>query len=124
MTQTPERSRTPAPKQVSYRYEAADDRGRRVKGSVRAASEIVAQNVLADRGLTDIALHPMASTFSLEGAVPSMFGVKPGAIIAFSRQLATLLESGVSLLPALQLLHSRTPTALRCDASSATSPAT
>ena len=104
MTQTPERSRTPAPKQVSYRYEAADDRGRRVKGSVRAASEIVAQNVLADRGLTDIALHPMASTFSLEGAVPSMFGVKPGAIIAFSRQLATLLESGVSLLPALQLL--------------------
>ena len=102
MTQVTER---PQPqKQISYRYEAVNDRGRRAKGSVRAASEIAAQNVLADRGLTEITLHPMASTFSLEGAIPSMFGVKPGAIISFSRQLATLLESGVSLLPALQLL--------------------
>ena len=35
-----------------------------------------------------------------------MFGIKPRQVITFSRQLATLLESGVGLLPALQLLES------------------
>ena len=96
--------RPQAQKQISYGYEAVNDRGRRAKGTVKATSEIAAQNILADRGFVDIALHPMASTFSLEGAIPSLFAVKPQAIIGFSRQLATLLESGVSLLPALQLL--------------------
>ncbi|MCH8847481.1 MAG: type II secretion system F family protein [Chloroflexi bacterium] len=102
MTQVAERT-SPA-KRVSYHYEAVNERGRRTKGSVSATSEIAAQNVLADRGLTEIALKPIASTFSLEGAIPSMFGVKPVQIVAFSRQLATLLTAGVSLLPALQLL--------------------
>ncbi len=102
MTQVAERTQ-PA-RRVSYRYEAVNERGRRTKVSVSASSEIAAQNVLADRGLTEIALKPIASTFSLEGAIPSMFGVKPVQIVAFSRQLATLLEAGVSLLPALQLL--------------------
>ena len=102
MTQVAERT-SPA-KRVSYHYEAVNERGRRTKGSVSATSEISAQNVLANRGLTEIALKPIASTFSLEGAIPSMFGVKPVQIVAFSRQLATLLTAGVSLLPALQLL--------------------
>ena len=96
--------RSQAPKKVSFKYDALGDRGRRAKGTVNATSEVAAQNVLADRGYTDISLHPIASTFSLEGAVPSMFGVRPQQIVSFSRQLATLLESGVSLLPALQLL--------------------
>ena len=96
--------RAPAPKQISYRYEAVGDRGRKIKGTVKAPSQIGAQNALADKGYMDISLQPIASTFSLEGAIPSVFGVKQSSIVSFSRQLATLLESGVSLLPALQLL--------------------
>ena len=49
-------------------------------------------------------MAPIASPLSLEGAVPSLFKIKTAQIITFSRQLATLLESGVGLLPAMQLL--------------------
>jgi type IV pilus assembly protein PilC len=45
------------------------------------------------------------SMFSLEEAFPTLFKVKPRDVIVFSRQLATLLRSGISLLPALEILH-------------------
>ena len=44
----------------------------------------------------------------LATAFPSMFGVKPQEVIDFSRNLATLLESGLPILQALQILHRQT----------------
>ena len=92
-------------KLLSFRYTAQAEQGRVVKGSVKAMSEVAAQNLLVGQGYTPLTLEPIASAFSLEGALPSMFGIKPAQIVSFSNQLATLLESGVSLLPALQLLE-------------------
>jgi type IV pilus assembly protein PilC len=43
--------------------------------------------------------------FSLEEAFPTLFKLKPRDIIVFSRQLATLLRSGISLLPSLEILQ-------------------
>jgi len=43
--------------------------------------------------------------FSLEEAFPTLFRVKPRDVIVFSRQLATLLRSGISLLPAMEILY-------------------
>jgi len=48
--------------------------------------------------------------FSLEEAFPSLFKVKPKDVIVFSRQLATLLRSGISLLPALEILQEQVAT--------------
>ena len=92
-------------KLLMFRYTARAEQGRVVKGSVKAISEVAAQNLLVAQGFTPLSLDPIASPFSLEGAIPSMFGIKLIQVITFSRQLATLLESGVSLLPALQLLE-------------------
>ncbi len=92
-------------KLLSFRYTAQAGQGRVVKGSVKAMSEVAAQNLLVEQGYTPLTLEPIASPFSLEGALPSLFGIKPAQIVSFSNQLATLLESGVSLLPALQLLE-------------------
>ena len=41
---------------------------------------------------------------TLEQLFPSLFAVKPTEVIGFSRQIATLLETGVPLLGGLQLL--------------------
>ena len=92
-------------KLLSFRYTAQAGQGKVVKGSVKAMSEVAAQNLLVEQGYTPLTLEPIASPLSLEGALPSLFGIKPAQIVSFSNQLATLLESGVSLLPALQLLE-------------------
>ena len=94
-------------KPLTFRYEAHAGQNRIVKGNVTAISEVAAQNLLVEKGYAPISLEPIASPMSLEGALPSFYGIKQRQIITFSRQLATLLESGISLLPALQLLETQ-----------------
>ncbi len=47
-------------------------------------------------------------TPELEQLLPSLFHIRTRDIILFSRQLATMLESGVSIIPALQMLQEQT----------------
>ncbi|MEE8443177.1 MAG: type II secretion system F family protein [Dehalococcoidia bacterium] len=101
------RVKEPKANLLSFRYIAHGSQNRVVKGTVRANSEISAQHLLVERGLTPVSIDPIPSPLSLEGALPTFFGIKPAQIVTFSRQLSTLLESGVSLLPALQLLESQ-----------------
>ena len=91
-------------KNISFRYEALDLTLNKVKGTVKAPNEVAAQNILVGRSYSSLALEPVPSPLSLEGMIPSLYKVKPAQVITFSRQLATLIESGVTLLPAIQLL--------------------
>lgn len=104
---TRRRSKETKAKPLTFRYTARAAGGRTAKGTVKAPSEVAAQNLLVEQGYTPLTLEPVASQWSLEGALPSMFGIKQADIIQFSNQLATLLESGLTLLPALQLLESQ-----------------
>lgn len=97
-------------KLISYRYEAATSQGRLVKGTVKAISEIEAERNLIGRGLRPVNVAVIPSMFSLEEALPSLFQVKPRDVIVFSRQLATLLKSGISLLPAMEILQGQVVT--------------
>jgi len=92
-------------KLVSYRYEAATSQGRVVKGTIKATGEIEAERLLIGQGYTPINVEAVPSMFSLEEAFPTLFKVKPRDVIVFSRQLATLIRSGISLLPALEVLQ-------------------
>ncbi|MFC1968796.1 hypothetical protein ACFLVX_05385, partial [Chloroflexota bacterium] len=95
-----------APKKLtSYRYEATTSQGRAVKGTIKATSEIAAERLLVAQDYRPINLEVVPSMFSLEEALPTFFRVKPQDVIVFSRQLATLLRSGISLLPALEILE-------------------
>lgn len=89
----------------TYRYVAATIHGKMVKGTVKAVSEIAAERVIVGRGLNPIHVEVAPSMFSLEEALPSLFKVKPRDVVVFSRQLATLLRSGISLLPSLEILQ-------------------
>ncbi len=94
-----------AKKLVSYRYEAATTQGKLVKGTIKASGEIEAERLLIGQGYRPVSVEVVPSMFSLEEAFPTLFKVKPRDVIIFSRQLATLLRSGISLLPALEILQ-------------------
>ncbi|MBI4185983.1 MAG: type II secretion system F family protein [Chloroflexi bacterium] len=89
----------------NYRYLATTGQGKPVKGTIKATSEIAAERLLIAMGRNPLQVEVAPSMFSLEEALPSLFRVKPRDVITFSRQLATLLRSGISLLPALEILH-------------------
>ncbi len=88
-----------------YKYVAFAPSGEQVIGSVDAVSEEVAERTLWDWQYKIVLLQPVRSLPRLDEIVPSLFGVKPRQIINFSRQLATLVESGIALLPAIDLLR-------------------
>ena len=92
-------------KLISYRYEAATGQGRLVKGTIKATDEIAAERLLIKQGYRPVSVEVVPSMFSLEEALPSLFQIKPRDVVVFSRQMATLLRSGISLLPALEILQ-------------------
>ena len=97
-------------KLIPYRYEATSSRGRLIKGTIKAVSEIEAERLLIARGDLPINVEVAPSKLSLEEALPSLFKIKPRDVIIFSRQLATLLKSGISLLPAMEILQGQVTT--------------
>lgn len=92
-------------KLITYRYTATTLHGDRVKGNIKATSEIAAERLIVEKGLNPELVEIAPSAFNLEEALPSLFQIKPRDVIIFSRQLATLLKSGISLLPALEILQ-------------------
>ena len=88
-----------------YKYVAFAPSGEQVAGSVDAVSEEVAERTLWDWQYKIVLLQPVRPLPRLDQLVPSLFGVKTREIITFSRQLATLVESGIALLPAIELLR-------------------
>ncbi|MCH8864397.1 MAG: type II secretion system F family protein [Chloroflexi bacterium] len=91
----------------TYRYVATTVHGKTVQGNVKATSEIAAERIIISKGLDPVHVHIAPSMFSLEEALPSLYKVKTRDVVIFSRQLATLLRSGISLLPAMDILESQ-----------------
>jgi type IV pilus assembly protein PilC len=93
-----------------YQFTAYTTDKKIVQGSIDAASENMAEEALYQAGYKRIlSLKEIRPGFSLETLLPSFFGVKAQDVIDFSYQLATLIESGVSILTALELLKGQAP---------------
>jgi type IV pilus assembly protein PilC len=81
-----------------------------VQGNIDATSENMAEEALYRAGYQRIlSLREVRPRLSLETLFPTFFGVKTQDVIDFSHQLATLIESGVSILTALELLKKQAP---------------
>lgn len=89
---------------MHYRYVAFDHDGRRINGRLEAPNETAAEEMLGERGLTVVRLTSAGKPVTLASLFPSFFGVKRQDLIVFSNQLATLLASGIPILPALRML--------------------
>lgn len=86
---------------MAYRYVAFTNDGRRVQGVVEAPNESAAEEILWRQNLTVVSVREVARRTS-----GSLFGgrIRTRDLIVFSRQLATLIESGIPIVRALFLL--------------------
>ena len=85
-------------------YTAYDRNGQRVSGTMEAGSEKAAEDILWQADLIVARVRKVRNFPKLHALFPSLFGVKEREVIAMTRQLATLLDSGLPLLLALQAL--------------------
>ncbi|MBI2919140.1 MAG: type II secretion system F family protein [Chloroflexi bacterium] len=82
-------------------YEAVTWAGGRVMGEVEAESEAAAYEALWGEQLVPIRLREVRRRRSLVQVMPGLFKPKDQVVIDFTRQLSTLLRSGVPLRSAL-----------------------
>jgi len=90
---------------MAYRYLAVAPNGEQTRGILQVESEQAAERILWQRELTILDLSRMRQRIDLVKYFPSLFGPKSRDVILFSRQLATLVDSGVALSSALELLQ-------------------
>jgi type IV pilus assembly protein PilC len=90
---------------MDYRYMGYTDSKKMIEGTLVADTMDVARRMLTEQGFRILELKPSASGFSLSKLFTDIYRVKPSHLIMFSRQLALLIESGVDIITALDLLR-------------------
>jgi type IV pilus assembly protein PilC len=92
---------------AAFTYSAINAEGLQLEGEIRAPDLEAARDQLRSRGLLPRSLRESSGT--REGGVAAAFKqVKPRALQIFSRQFATLIEAGVSIVSALVILEEQT----------------
>ena len=86
-----------------YNYKARDRQGKLIAGKVESASSIAAERQIEELKLIPISVEEAAS-FSWGDFLPVFQNISKKDIIVFSRQLATLYQSGVPLIKSLDSL--------------------
>lgn len=92
---------------MAIKYVAYDQQGQEVKGILEVADNQAAEEILWQSNLTIVSLHKERAPLNLYELFPTIFGVKKPHLILFTRQLAELLKSGISLLPAIAALQTQ-----------------
>jgi type IV pilus assembly protein PilC len=88
-----------------YQYIACSEAGEIVKGKITAEGEEAITQMLSFAGYRLINLRPYIPFLSAGKLMSQLFPIKQTDIILFFRQLALLLESGISIVTALELLQ-------------------
>jgi type IV pilus assembly protein PilC len=88
-----------------YQYVACSESGEIVKGKLTAIKEESVSEMLAYAGYRLINLRPYVPFMSSSKFTAGLFPIKPQEIIMLYRQLALLLESGINIATALELLQ-------------------
>jgi type IV pilus assembly protein PilC len=91
---------------AAYTYEAINAQGLRTYGEIHAADLNSAREQLRSRGLLAETLRERAA--SGQAATDRFKKVKPRDLQIFSRQLATMIEAGVSVVSAFSTLEQQT----------------
>lgn len=96
---------------VTYAYQVRDKEGRVHSGELSAESTSAAVRTLRERGMTPISVEEQqVSALQKEIRIPGLSGrVKTKEIAVFSRQFATMINAGLSLLRSLAILAEQTP---------------
>lgn len=97
------------PTTKTFHYNSIDVAGRKSKGTVEAANESAAMNMLKQRGEVPLELGLAGQGMNKELKIPG-FGNKTKLkdLAVFARQFATMTSSGMSLLRSLAILEEQT----------------
>ena len=88
-----------------YQYIACGESGDIVKGKITAGSEDIIADMMSYAGYRLINLRPFVPFLSLGNLTAQLFPIKPAETVLFYRQMALLLESGINIVTALELLQ-------------------
>lgn len=95
-----------------YRYKARDKSGKLITGEVEASSEAVAARLVRERGYILVDLRSAGS--GLLGLSQKMSShVSRSDVTAFTRQLATMVNAGLPITEALQILRLQAKSGLK-----------
>lgn len=90
---------TKAEKANVFAWEGSDKKGKRIKGETRAASMALVRADLRRQGINPIKVKKKSTLFKSRKKK-----IRPGDIAVFSRQLATMMSSGVPLVQAFDIV--------------------
>lgn len=92
-----------------FRYEALNDAGARLTGSIQADSEAQAKTLIAGQGNYPLSLRKVAGNGSKTSGVGAqkLFSgrVRAEELILFSKQMRTMLMAGISVIDLLEILQ-------------------
>jgi len=91
---------------AAYAYDAINAQGLELSGIIHAPDLGAAREQLQSRGLLPQAISEQAG--ASEGVTARFKKVKPKSLQIFARQLATMIEAGVSVVAALVTLEEQT----------------
>jgi type IV pilus assembly protein PilC len=101
----------------TWGYTAINAQGLEFKGELEASDVASAREQLRTRGLLPSALNQIGGGAAAEAAetTSNAKGVKPKSLQVFSRQFATMIEAGISVVGALVVLEEQTEDAKLVD---------
>lgn len=94
-----------------FKYEAIDEAGKNVKGTLEAESLQAANNIMSSRGLIPVQLEEEKEdqAAALWNKINAMFEkVKPRELILFTKQFRSMLRAGVPIIRIMQILEAQT----------------
>jgi type IV pilus assembly protein PilC len=94
-------------REITYTYIAYNEAKEIVKGRLDARNEEHASELLNFAGYQVINLKAIANFPTLQKLLARFFPIKPTEIILFYRQMALLIESGLNIVTALELLENQ-----------------
>jgi len=95
--------------QTTFAYKVRDQQGKMVGGTLEADSQGAVASRLRQMGYAPVSIQvAKQNTLKMEVKLPGPGRVKPKELAVFSRQFATMINSGLSLLRALSILAEQT----------------
>src|SRR3990167_8894840 len=88
-----------------FRYTAKDSQGENRTGVIEAVDVKQASTLLHDMGLVVIKIVPKTESIGIGVLIHRFRGTSTGSVANFTRQLATMINAGLSLTDALVILE-------------------
>ena len=94
---------------MPYQYTVYTEEGSTIRGTTDGASEQAVEEMLWRGGYYITSIKEVPPPQDFRDMFPTFFGVKLKDVIVFTRQLATLVRSGVPILSGINLLREQVP---------------